>query len=137
MSRDVGQDSATTKTKNFGGIDDLVAPLKWNLFGHPLAGFSLGTITRKFAIRHLMEERTNRKCLYVHQVHGLFLSLDVDDFKMVRRNGTSGTYRKGRRQKSTLKIQRHLRKKLTLGCALNDAKVDPQAIQSRAPKLSR
>ena len=66
---------------------------------------------RKFAIRHLMEERTDRDMSV--RASKARLSLDVDDSKMVRKIRTSGTDRKVRRQKSFLKIQRHLRTKFT------------------------
>ena len=64
--------------KSWANIEDPVVPLERNLCGHPLADSS-----RKFCWN--LDEKKYRigECLFVHRKQGLFLSVHVDDMKMV------------------------------------------------------
>ena len=69
--------------KHWRSIEDPVVPLDRNLYGHPLAGL----LWEKY-LEHQLSKIGWRKvrgweCLYLHPKDKLFLSVYVDDFKLV------------------------------------------------------
>ena len=64
-------------------MEDPVVPLERNLYGHPLAGLFWERQFEKILLKHGWEKIPNWECLFVHREKGLFLSVYVDDIKMV------------------------------------------------------
>ena len=56
-------------------IEDPVAPLERNLYGHPLAGLLLERKFEKILLKYGWEKVSNWECLFVHREKGLFLSV--------------------------------------------------------------
>ena len=68
--------------KSWSSMEDLVAPLERNLYGHPLAGLLWERQLEKVLLKHGWEKIPNWECLFVHREKGLFLSVYVDDIKI-------------------------------------------------------
>ena len=64
-------------------IEDPVVPLERNLYGHPLAGLLCERQFEKILLQHGWEKVSYWECLFVHRRKGLFLSVYVDDIKLV------------------------------------------------------
>ena len=64
-------------------MEDPVVPLERNLYGHPLAGPLWERQFEKVLLKHGWEKIPNWECLFVHREKGLFLSVYVDDMKLV------------------------------------------------------
>ena len=64
-------------------MEDPVVPLERNLYGHPLAGLLWERQFEKILLKHGWEKIPNWECLFVHREKGLFLSVYVDDIKLV------------------------------------------------------
>ena len=64
-------------------MEDPVVPLERNLYGHPLAGLSWERQFEKILLKHGWWKIPNWECLFVHRGKGLFLSVYVDDIKLV------------------------------------------------------
>ena len=64
-------------------IQDPVCPLERNLYGHPLAGLLWERNLEEALLKLKREKILGWECLYVHREKQLFLSVYVDDFKMV------------------------------------------------------
>ena len=69
--------------KSWSSMEDPVVPHERNLYGHPLAGRLLESQFEKILLKHGWEKIPNCECLFVHREKGLFLSVFVDDLKMV------------------------------------------------------
>ena len=69
---------------------DPVIPLECNLDGHPLAGLLWERKWRKSYVQQGWERVKGWECLYLHKKAKLFLSVYVDDFKMVGRTESLG-----------------------------------------------
>ena len=59
-------------------MEDAVAPLDRNLYGHPLAGLLWERQLEKILLQHGWEKVSNWESLFVHREKGLFLSVYVD-----------------------------------------------------------
>ena len=68
--------------KSWSNIDDPVVPLERNLYGHPFAGLLWETQFQEILLE-LGREVPNWECLSVHRKQRLFLSVNVDDMKMI------------------------------------------------------
>ena len=66
-------------------IEDPVCPLERNLYGHPLAGLLWERHMEKTLFKLGWYKIPGWECLYAHREKGLFMSVYVDDFKMVGR----------------------------------------------------
>ena len=64
-------------------MEDPVVPLERNLYGHPLAGLLWESQFEKILLQRGWEKVSNWECLFVHRQKGLFLSVYVDDIKLV------------------------------------------------------
>ena len=60
-----------------------VVPLEQNLYGHPLAGLLWERQFAKVLLKHGWGKIPNWRCSFVHREKGLFLSVYVDDIKLV------------------------------------------------------
>ena len=69
--------------KSWSSMEDSVVPLERNLYGHPLAGLLWERQFEKILLQHGWEKVSNWECLFVHRQKGLFLSVYVDDIKLV------------------------------------------------------
>ena len=69
--------------KSWSSMEDPVVPLERNLYGHPLAGLLWERQFEKFLLKYGWEKVSNWECLFVHREKGLFLSVYVDDIKLV------------------------------------------------------
>ena len=69
--------------KSWSSMEDPVVPLERNLYGHPLAGLLWERQFEKVLLKHGWEKIPNWECLFVHREQGLFLSVCVDDKKLV------------------------------------------------------
>ena len=67
-------------------MEDPVVHLDRNLYGHPLAGLLWERQIEKILLKHGWEKVSNWECLFVHREKGLFLSVYVDDIKLVGKN---------------------------------------------------
>ena len=65
-------------------MEDPVVPPERNLYGHPLAGLLWERQFEKVLLKHGWEKVSNWECLFVHREKGLFLSVYVDDIKLVK-----------------------------------------------------
>ena len=69
--------------KSWSSMEDAVLPLERNLYGHPLAGLLWERQFEKILLQHGWEKVSNWDCLFVHREQGLFLSVCVDDIKLL------------------------------------------------------
>ena len=69
--------------KSWSSIEDPVVPREWNVYGHLLAGLLWERQFEKILLKHGWEKIPNWECLFVHREKGLFLSVYVDDMKIV------------------------------------------------------
>ena len=67
----------------WSSVEDPVVPLERNLYDHPLAGLLWERQFEKVLLKHAWEKIPNWECLFVHREKGLFLSVYVDDIKLV------------------------------------------------------
>ena len=68
--------------KSWSNMEDPVAPLARNLYGHPLAGLLWERQFEKILLKHDWEKIPNWESLFVHREKGLLLSVYVDDIKI-------------------------------------------------------
>ena len=73
-----------TCPKSWANMEDPVALLERNLYGHPLAGVLWERQFEEATNELGWEEVPNWECMFVHRKQVLFLSAYVDDIKMVR-----------------------------------------------------
>ena len=64
-------------------MEDPVVLLERNLYGHPLAGLLWERQSGKILLKCVWEKDSNWECCFVHREKGLFLSVFVDDIKLV------------------------------------------------------
>ena len=64
--------------KSWSSMEDPVAPLERNLYGHLLAGLLWERQVEKVLLEHGWEKVPNWECLFVNREKGLFLSVHVD-----------------------------------------------------------
>ena len=69
--------------KSWSSMEDPVVLLARNLYGHPLAGLLLGRQFEKVLPEHGWEKVPHWECSFVNRRRGLFLSVYVDDIKLV------------------------------------------------------
>ena len=69
--------------KSWSSMEDPVVPLERNLYGQPLAGLLGDRQFENILLKHGWEKIPNWECLFVHREKGLFLSVYVDDIKLV------------------------------------------------------
>ena len=69
--------------KSWSSMEDPDVPIKRNLYGHPLAGLFWERQFEKIQLKHGWEKVPNWECLFVHRAKGFFLSVYVDDNKVV------------------------------------------------------
>ena len=69
--------------KSWSSMEDPVVSLERNLYGHPLAGLLWGRQFEKVLLKHGWAKIPNWECLFVHREKGLFLSVYVDDIKLI------------------------------------------------------
>ena len=74
---------ASRHPASWKNIQDPVCPLERNLYGHPLAGLLWERHLEEALLKLKWEKIPGWECLYVHREQQLFLSVYVDDFKMV------------------------------------------------------
>ena len=72
--------------KSWSSMEDPVVLLERNLYGHPLAGLLCDRQFEKILLQHGWEKFPNWECLFVHREKGLFLSVYVDEIKLVGKN---------------------------------------------------
>ena len=70
-------------TPHRSSMEDPVVSLERNLYGHPLAGLLWERQFQKFLFKYGWEKVSNWECFFVHREKGLFLSVYVDDIKLV------------------------------------------------------
>ena len=71
-----------TWLRTWMNIEDAAVPHERNLYGHPLAGLLCKGHYEGVLLKLEWEKVQNWACLFVHRIHGLFLSVSVDDIKM-------------------------------------------------------
>ena len=69
--------------KSWSSMEDPVVPLERNLYGLRLAGLLWERQCEKILLKHGWEKVPNWECLFVHREKGLFLSVFVNDIKLV------------------------------------------------------
>ena len=69
--------------KSWSSMEDPVVPLERNLYGHPLAGLLWERQFEKVLLKYGWEKVSNWECLFLHREKGLYLSVFVDDIKLV------------------------------------------------------
>ena len=69
--------------KSWSSMEDPVVLLERNLYGHPLAGLLWERQFEKILLMYGWEKVSNWECLFVHREKGLFLSVCVDDIKLL------------------------------------------------------
>ena len=75
--------------ESWSSMEDPVVPLERNLYGHPLAGLLWERQFEKVILGPGWEKVPNWECLFVHREQGLFLSIYVDDIKLLEGSRTS------------------------------------------------
>ena len=83
VSRHLDSSTTTQWPKSWSSMEDPVVPLERNLYGHLLAGLLWERQFEKILFKHVWEKIPNCECLFVHREKGLFLSVFVDDMKIV------------------------------------------------------
>ena len=71
------------RPKGWSSIEDPVVPLERNFFGHPLAGLLWERNVEEVTVEQEWEKVPTWDCLYVQKKLGLFLSVYLEDIKMV------------------------------------------------------
>ena len=74
--------------KSWSSMEDPVVPPERNLYGHPLAGLLCERQLEKILFKYGWEKVSNWECLFVHREKRLFLSVNVDDIKLVGKKKT-------------------------------------------------
>ena len=69
----------------WSSIEDPVVALERNLYGHLLAGLLWERQFEKILLKYGWEKVSIWECLFVHRQKGLFLSVYVDDIKLVEK----------------------------------------------------
>ena len=69
--------------KSWSSMEDRVDPLERNLYGHLLAELLWERQFEKISLKYGLEMVSNWECLFVHRERRLFLSVYVDDIKLV------------------------------------------------------
>ena len=69
--------------KSWSSMEDPVVPLERNLCGHPLTGLLWERPFEKILLKYGWEKVSDWECVFVHREKGLFLSVYVDDIKLV------------------------------------------------------
>ena len=112
-------------------IKDPVCPLERNLYGHPLAGL-LWEKYLEAALRKIRWEKIpGWECLYVHRQKRLFLSVYVDDFKMVgKRENITDMWNRIRKE-IDLDPETELIENVYLGCNQKEVQPDLQCLNSK------
>ena len=105
-------------------IRDPVCPLERNLYGHPLAGLLWERHLEEALLKLQWENIPGWECLYVHREKQLFLSVYVNDFKMVGNAENLSNMWKRIRKNINLELETELSENVYLGC--NQREVPPQ-----------
>ena len=105
-------------------IIDPVCPLERNLYGHPLAGLLWERHLEDALMKLQWEKIPGWECLYVHRKERLFLSVYVDDFKMVGKSENLSAMWKKIRKDISLEPETELAENVYLGC--NQREVQPE-----------
>ena len=69
--------------KSWYNMEDPVVPLERHLYGHPLAGLLCEKAFEKILLKYGWGKVSNWDCLFVQGEIGLFLSVYVDDIKLI------------------------------------------------------
>ena len=69
--------------KSWSSMEDPVVPLERNLYGHPLAGLLWERQFEKVLLKYGWEKVFNWEYLFLHREKRLYLSVFVDDIKLV------------------------------------------------------
>ena len=69
--------------KSWSSMEDRVVLLERNLYDHPLAGLLWERQFERILLQHGCEKVSNWECLFVHRQKGFFLSVYVEDIKLV------------------------------------------------------
>ena len=70
-------------SKLWSSMEDPVVPLERNLYGHPWAGLLWERQLEKILLKCGWEKVSNWECLFAHREEELFLSVYVDDIKLI------------------------------------------------------
>ena len=95
-----------------------------NLYGHPLAGLLWERHLEEALLKLQWEKIPGWECLYVHRGKQLFLSVYVDDFKMVGKSENLSNMWKEIRRDIELEPETELAENVYLGC--NQREVRPE-----------
>ena len=102
-------------------VEDPVCPLERNLYGHPLAGLLWERHMEKTLFKLGWCKVQGWECLYTHREKGLFMSVYVDDFKMVGRKENLADMWKALRGDLDLEPETELSHNVYLGCNQREA----------------
>ena len=80
---DYSSSSQTPRSWRNLDIDDPVVPLRLNLYGHPKAGSLLGAVLRQEHPAEWLQKMRGWDNVFQHRQKKLWLSVYVDDFKLV------------------------------------------------------
>ena len=88
------------RPKSWSSIYDPVVPLERNLYGRPLARLLWKRQFEKVILEHGWEKVPNCECLFLNREKGLFLSVCVDDIKLVgKKQNISPTWKTHERRR--------------------------------------
>ena len=110
---------------------DPVCPLERNLYGHPLAGLLWERHLEEALLKMKWEKLPGWECLYIHREQKLFLSVYVDDFKMVGKLENIPKMWKTMRKEVDLEPETELSDNVYLGCNQRLTKPDQHSLHEK------
>ena len=116
---------------SWANIVDPVCPLERNLYGHPLAGLLWERHLEDALFKLHWEKLPGWECLYIHRDQRLFLSVYVDDFKMVGKQENISKMWASMRKHIDLEPETELSDNVYLGCNQRMATPDQSLIQEK------
>ena len=116
---------------SWANIVDPVCPLERNLYGHPLAGLLWERHLESALFKLKWEKIPGWECLYVHRQKQLFLSVYVNDFKMVGRKENLSKMWELLRKDVDLEQETELSHNVYLGCNQRTATPDESLIKEK------
>ena len=115
----------------WANVIDPVCPLERNLYGHPLAGLLWERYLEDALFEMKWEKLPGWECLYVHRDQQLFLSVYVDDFKMVGKTENIPKMWKAMQRKMDLEPETELSDNVYLGCNQRVAEPNQQLLHEK------
>ena len=119
-----------TWPKSWSSMEDPVVSLERNLYGHPLTGLLWEMQFEKILLQHGWEKVSNWECLFVHRQKGLFLSVYVDDIKLIGKKQNIDPMRKVLNKEVDLGEPTSFLDHVCLGCTQRQCEISKDIVDN-------